>query len=265
MDETKVKITNPERVARILSKICQSNLQVFMRAKDNLALAVKGKAANIVVAKLSETNRTLTLRISSISEQGMVYLANQDKVQVEFIMMATKVVFVSQIVMSDQNSILLAFPKSLISVERRKNTRFNTNDNIQGFIRTSVWHPPAIDLAAPPIYSHYKALEGMVAIADVSFGGICLVTRFPAISQELKRGKIDEHALLILPMQAPIKTIIEVRWVKKVKEHGKDAYGADRSYTFYKFGCEFMGHSDEVTTGLKQFVTQITQSESEAI
>jgi hypothetical protein len=262
MDESKVKITNPERVARILSKICQSNLQVFMRTEANQGLAVKGKASNIVSAKLPDGNKVLALRISNISEQGMNYLTHQEKLQVEFIMMATKVVFISKIVNADQNSVLVTFPTSLVSIERRKNARFTTNENSLGFIRMSVWQPGPEDVAAAPIFPQYRGLTGIVPIADISIGGVCIVTRFPSLCQELRRGRIDEGAALILPMQRPIATNVEVRWVKKIKEHVKDSFGATRSFTSYRFGCEFMAQSEEVAIGIKHFVAQITQSEA---
>jgi hypothetical protein len=262
MDETKVKITNPERVARILNKICQSNLQVFMRTELNQGLAVKGKASNIVSAKLPDSTKVLTLRVSNISEPGMDYLSHQEKVQVEFIMMATKVVFVSKIISTEQNSILVSFPKSLVSIERRKNARFLTNEATIGFVRMSIWQPNYRDTTTPPVFPQYRLLAGNMPILDLSSGGICLGTRFPSVFQELKRGKIDEEAILLLPMQRPIETTLEVRWVKKIKEHAKDPLGEIRSFTSYRFGCEFRAESEEVKVGIRQFVAQLTESEA---
>jgi hypothetical protein len=262
MIENRVKISNPERVARILSKICQSNLQVFMRTSENQGIAVKGKASNIVAAKLPDGTKVLTLRISNISEQGMDFITHQEKLQVEFIMMATKVVFVSRVVNADQNSILVTFPNSLVSIERRKNARFATNEDSIGYVRMSVWNPQGDDLAAPPIYPQYRDLASLIPVADISLGGVCLVTPFPSISQELKRGRIDDGAQLILPMQSPVDVSMEVRWVKRVKEHVKDSYGAARAIVSYRFGCEFMAQSEPVATAIKHFVAQINQSQA---
>jgi len=262
MQENKVKITNSDRVARILSKICQANLQVFVRAQDNLSLAVKAKASNILSVKLSGDNRVLTLRLSNISEQGMNYLCQKKKIRIEFIMMATKVMFVSQLVKTEQNTILVTFPKSLVSIERRKNARFSTNENALGYLKVGIWKPDMSDQTASPTYPQYRDIRGYLALADISLGGVCVQTRFPSVCQELTRGRIDESSKLILPMQAEIPIRFEVKWVKKIREHISEPDEESRPVTSYKFGCEFFGHADDIAIGIKQFMSQITQSEA---
>lgn len=262
MDQSKTKITNPERVARIINKICQANLRVFIRATENITVAVKGKASSVVAAKVPDGRRVLTIRLSNISNNGLNYLSNKQKVQIEFVLMATKVVFVSRILSKDQNQILISMPTKLVSIERRKNARYLTNENMMGFLDLSVWNNGESDFAATPIFPHYNDIKNYLSIADVSVGGICAVTQFPSVSQELNRGCLDEGASLILPMQAPIPVAFEVRWVKRIKEQKKCIDGVVRSTISYRFGCEFVNQSEAVLTALRQFMRQIGQSEA---
>jgi hypothetical protein len=262
MDQSKTQITNPERVARIINKICQANLRVFIRATENITVAVKGKASNMVSAKTPDGSRIMTIRISNISNNGLNYLANKQKIQIEFILMATKVVFVSRVLNIDQNQILISMPTKLISIERRKNARYLTNENMLGFLDLSVWNNSENDFAATPIFPHYNDIRNNISLADVSIGGVCAVTSFPSVSQELTRGCLDDGAKLIFPMQEPIPVAFEVRWVKRIKEQKKCIDGVIRSTISYRFGCEFVNQSEDSLTALRQFMRQIGQSEA---
>src|SRR5688500_7480023 len=91
-NENRLKISNPTRVARILRRICQASLQVIVRTASDRGVAVKGRAADVHLDGTSPS-----MRIANISEKGVDHLVNRTRVQVEFIMMSTKVVFVSSI------------------------------------------------------------------------------------------------------------------------------------------------------------------------
>ncbi len=99
-------------------------------------------------------------------------------------------------------------------------------------------------------------------IAEVSFGGICAVARFPSINQTLKRGLVDEKAKLILPMQAPIDVGIEIRWAKRIKEHVAGNSADDSFLRSYRFGLEFTGYTDQMRMSIRQFIQQLSQADA---
>lgn len=253
MTENRLKISSPERIARVLRRICQASLQVMVRASEQSPTTVKGRATNLIM----DAN-VPRLRIANISDQGVQYLKDKGKVQVEFIMMSTKVVFVSQIVGREQNSLLVRMPQSLVSIERRKITRYSCTDDLMAFLKLSIWNPDPRDSTAPPYFPPYDSLSSHVPVADLSFGGLCAVTRFPAIGRVLRRGLIDDKATLVLPMQKPVNVGVEVRWFKKIREHINT--DQSKSYTrSYRFGVEFKSDAEELRLGIRQFIQQLNQ------
>jgi len=228
----------------------------MVRAEGAAGVAVKGRASNVVM-----DSATPALRISNISDKGVTHLGMKARVQVEFIMMSTKVVFVSQILAREQNSILVTMPTSLISIERRKNARYVCTEDLMAFLDLSIWKPLSDDVTAPPYFNQYRDLSGYISIADISFGGLCAVTRFPAVNTVLRRGLIDDRARLVLPMQDPLEVGVEVRWFKRIKEHVKgtneDAQSFMRSY---RFGVEFISQTDSVRVAVRQFIQQLSQA-----
>jgi hypothetical protein len=253
-NENRLKISNPQRVLRILRRICQASLQVMVRSVGASGVAVKGRAATVIVDISAPA-----LRISNISDKGIQHLNGMQRIQVEFVMMSTKVVFVANILSREQNSLLVSLPTSLISIERRKNARYPCTEDLTAYLDLSIWKPAAEDPTSPPFYPHYADVGGFIALSDVSFGGLCAVTRFPAVNTVLRRGLIDDRAKLVLPMQAPLDVAVEIRWFKRIKEHVK----ADESESFmrsYRFGIEFISQTEEVRVAVRQFIQQLAQA-----
>ncbi len=226
----------------------------MVRSSGATGVAVKGRAANILM-----DGATPGMRISNISDKGVSHLGPVEKVQVEFVMMATKVVFLSTILVREQNAILVALPTSLISIERRKNARYNCTEDLMSFLDLSIWKPQADDVTAPPFYPHYKDVSSYLAVSDLSFGGLCAVTRFPAVNTVLRRGLIDDRAKLILPMQEPLEVGVEVRWFKRIKEHVKGKEDEASFMRSYRFGLEFISQTDQVRLAVRQFIQQLSQ------
>jgi HK97 family phage prohead protease len=163
---------------------------------------------------------------------------------------------------STSNNTGLTLPTSLVSIERRKNARYTCTENLMAFLDLSIWKPHVEDVTAPPFYLHQKEVSGFLNVADVSFGGVCAVARFPSVNQTLKRGLMDDKAKLILPMQAPIDVSIEIRWAKRIKEHVA-ATAADNSFLrSYRFGLEFTGHTDQMRMSIRQFIQQLSQADA---
>lgn len=221
------------------------------------AVSVKGRAATIMTYG---PNNLPVMRISNVSERGIAHLVAANKVQVEFVMMSTKVAFVAIVQAREQQSILVGIPQTLVSIERRKNARYNCTDELRSFINLSCWQPDADDLTAPPFYPHCKNIAGYIPITDLSFGGFCATTRFPSSSLTVRRGLIDDKAQLVLPMIGNFNVGVEIRWIKRIKEHHKDSEGKETFKRYFKFGVEFVGQSDELKLSIRQFITKLSQA-----
>jgi len=226
----------------------------MMRGPGTISVTVKGRAAAVVFEPSS-------MRISNVSEQGLAHLGSQATIQVEFIMMATKVMFIARILARDQNSLTISLPSALVSVERRKNARFACTNDLIAYIAFSKLNPSSEDPAAQPFYAHHQRLASYLQIADVSYGGLCAVSRFPSTSLTLKRGVIDDKTSLIFPFQEPQPIGIEIRWVKKIKESVKSGDERDsRQLRFFRFGIEFVAPSEQARITIRQFIQQISQA-----
>lgn len=256
-NENILKISNSTRIARILQRICQANLPVIVRELNDSSVAVKGRASSLTMDPSNQL-----IRISNISDKGIQHLHRPHaKIQVEFVMMSTKVLFVTQLVSIDANSITLMSPSVLVSVERRKNARYSTTDALRAMIHLSLWTPSHDDLTAPPVFAHAPQLANFIQIADLSYGGLCAVTRFPSVNSVIRRGLIDEKAKLILPMQQPFDVSVEIRWIKKIREHVSE-YANKQVVRSYRFGLEFVRQSEEVRVAVHQFIQQISQADA---
>lgn len=253
--ENRLKISNPQRVLRILRRICQASLQVIVRAEGAAGVAVKGRAANVIIEGDFQG-----MRISNISEKGVLHLGMRARIQVEFIMMSTKVVFITTLLSREQSSIVVSMPMSLLSIERRKNARYACTEDLMAYLDLSIWKPEYEDVTAPPFFSHQRDVAAYIGVADVSFGGLCAVTRFPAVNTVLRRGLIDDRARLVLPMQDPLVVGVEVRWFKRIREHVKGTEDDGSFQRYYRFGVEFVTQSDAVRVAVRQFIQQVSQA-----
>lgn len=252
--ENKLKVSNPERILRILQKLCQASLQVTVRLPGEQGLAIRGKAIDI-----SGDRGVTGMRIGGISEKGLGHLIAGGKIQIEFIMMSTKVVFQTVILKRDVAAILVQIPIALVSIERRKNARFPTTFDMLGFVSLSIWRSDTRDLLAPPYFDHHETLGHLISIADMSANGLCAAFRFPSLQLAVKSGVTDSDAHLHLPMLEPIPMAMQIRWVKKIKETVGDAESGIRQLRSYRFGCEFVNPSEDAILRIRHFIHQLTQ------
>ncbi len=224
----------------------------MIRAGDSRSLAVRGRATNI----LSE-GPLGSMRLSNISEKGMGFLEGRKTVRVEFVGMATQVVFDTTIIARQKNSILVTVPNCLISIERRKNARFVATPDFTSFVKFSCWSASVNDLASPPIFSHFADQANWLYIADMSEGGFCATARFPAPLTSIRSGIVDDNAKLYLPMRPPIALPAEVRWVKKIKE-AVSTESNNLEQRFYKFGVQFLSLPEDARVSIRQYMQQLT-------
>ena len=198
-----------------------------------------------------------------ISDKGRALLEAGAVVQVEFILMATKVMFSSRISSNENGNVSVALPTALISVERRKNARYPCREQLAPFLNLSIWSSGSDEYVLPPIYLHQEVIKSYIKIADISADGLCAVSRFPAMGMLLKRGVVDEEAKLVLPMSEPIPVKIEVRWVKRIKEHVDLGLKPEASFLrSFRFGISFINPTDQLRFSIRQFTHQLAQADA---
>ena len=254
--ETKAKISNPERVARIVQRIVEARMYGLIRTKRNATLAVKMR-----FNALKTTSGKIFINLDGISEKGLKALDFGGAIQIEVLGMSTKLMFMSRVAQVVQNGVMIPMPESLVSVERRSNTRYMTTAGHSAFIRLGIWNPDLRDVTAPPIFAEFEEIGAWCPLSDLSLGGASLLIRFPAVLSCLVPEQIDSGAELILPAQAGIKMRMEVRWIKRTKERVK-VNGVEQYQQKFRFGVKFLELSDYAEISIKQFLKQLSMAEA---
>jgi hypothetical protein len=242
-----VAISSMERIERILAKICAAHLNVIVRRKGENMISVRG------IAQAIGHSGTKSLEISNISPVGMAHLKTAREVIVEFKGMSTHLTFAQVIVEHQDAGVRIALPKQLYSLERRKNSRFKTTDENSAFLSVpSIGKSPAT-FGSPFAPTQLNNLNNWVRLADLSEGGICLVTRFPGILRHFRREHSIDDAALMLPMHTPIPVNAQVRWVKRVREMDEQL-GEEAFRRKILIGLQFINPSEELTLNIRKFI-----------
>jgi hypothetical protein len=260
-ENSNLRITNPERVQRILRRISEANSRVLIRIPSNPKLAIK---ANIVgFAKLDGMDY---LQLMNISIKGRKLLKTESSIRVEFIMMSTKVIFSTLLGKIEQEAVYIRVPNTLISLERRKNSRYNTLPDAPAYLKLGRLNFLAPNEVTRPTFDIYSQVKNQYYVGDISPGGLSLISYFPEVNYALENGFVDDSALIYLPMKSPISIGIEVRWCKKLTEHIHDVNSPENHRTLkaWKFGIEFIERycDESAILSIQQYIQQLTQVEA---
>lgn|GEM_PF-1267045 len=242
-----VAISSMDRIERILAKICAAHLNVIIRRRGENMISVRGIAQDISQAGPK------TIEIANISPVGMAHLKTARDVIVEFKGMSTHLTFTQTIIEQSESTVRIALPKQLLSLERRKNSRFKTTEENSAFLNLpSINKTPAV-YGSPFASTQLNNLSNWVRLADLSEGGICLVTRFPAILRHFRRDHSLEDATLMLPMHLPLPVHAQVRWIKRIREMDEQL-GEESFRRKILIGLQFINPSEELTLNIRKFI-----------
>ena len=257
--EQKIRISSPERVARLLEKVAQSRLPLLVRALSTPAIAVRGRAV-----QEAGVSRNQGFKIIDISDRGLKFLSENSAggLMVEFALMSTKVEFFTSITELNTTGCTVSLPDCLMSIERRKNARFQVGGSSRAFLSMDSWLPDAEDIAAVPFFESSNELGPLILVGDISEGGVSLVTRFPSMCTVLGRSSIQETGKLYLPMANPIAFEAAIRWSKTVKDVLPDEKGVNRIIRLYRFGVQFVNPSAGLVNQIQMFIQKIGQAEA---
>lgn len=262
MEPKQSVIKNPDRVLRILRKVSDAGIRIFMRNATDPSVSVKGKLIGIEAYENSEQKINGIVKISDVSVKGSKHLCSDPVIQVEFLLMDTKVQFKSKIIKSENESLLIVLPNIIYSIERRLNERVLTNERMIGYIGLNYPSQYFQDLSSHPVYPIFSDIFKCLPVADISVGGACISTNFPAARKYLSSGFVDKEARLYLPMRAPFQIPIEVRWIKKVSEEIQNENGTSSVHVNNKIGCEFKEVDEHLLKEIRHFMKRISQAEA---
>ncbi|MFK7826128.1 MAG: hypothetical protein AB8G05_18390 [Oligoflexales bacterium] len=255
------KITNIQRIIRIFRRICQSKMQVLIRESQQTSIAVKGRAKDLQTLYYGSNKKT-GIVICDVSSKGLRYLFDKETVQLEFVMLSSKIICNCQIVQIRDTEVIISLPKILYSTEKRKKSRYKTNQDAPAFIKLSIWEAPQNDVLAPPYFKQHRHLFELLPVIDISFGGVCFNSQFPSVSNNLEKGIMDSNAILLLPMSSPMPIEIVVKWIKTVKEHSRTPTKSSNSMSTFFVGCSFSLQKEEMMIRIKKYIQQIVESKA---
>jgi hypothetical protein len=258
-EEQKLKISSPEKISRLLEKAGQSELPLLIRTLSDPKIAVRAQA--------KPSSRALDLegfKVCSISARGLDHLVKKGKggVQLEFPLSSLYMTFYSSISDLSVEECTFTIPNYIVSMERRKNTRFLVVGTHRAFVSIEGWEPSVDDSGVRPIFLASKETARLVSVGDISLSGLLLVERFPAICSVLDEIHSNHGATLYIPMMKPIAASVNVRWHRKTKEVITDLDGRSRFVTTYRYGVQFRDPTDELLSGIRGFIHMIAQAEA---
>lgn len=243
----------------MLEKAGQTGLPLLIRTIANPTIAVKGRA------KSSPGPLSLHgFKVGNISERGLEHLAKNAKggVQLEFALSSMRVTFYSSISHFALDDCTFTLPDFLVSIERRKNTRFAVLGAQRAFISIPDWQPNSSSPGLAPYFASSQELSALLPVSDVSMGGLSICDKFPAVCSIFKEIPAEKRMFLLFPMMKPLEILGSIRWHRKTRDVTTELDGRSRIVSAYRYGIMFLNPSEELTTSIRGFIQMIAQAEA---
>lgn len=270
-----VAFTQPEQIGKILAEVTRLRIEVLLRY-SNTGKAVRG------IAEIFNAPEKSFL-VSNISAAGDELLRNHDKVRVEFVLLSTKLVFDAQIRARAAGKIVLGTPTQLVSIERRRNSRFKVPSTQAAFVEFA---DETVDVTrfdspfVPKFLLDGATVVPRLRVDDVSLGGIACFSRYSSVAQLLKPSEFGVMGQIYFPNMAPLPVPVSIRWVKKtvnavplhkypslartMNGRGKQSPTVDTNLkeTYFRVGLQFAEVSQELDAALRRFIHTVQTAES---
>jgi hypothetical protein len=259
VEEQRLKISSPEKVARVLEKAGQVGLPLLIRAMSKPSVAVKGRA------KVSPGSIGMHgFKIGNISQPGLEHLSQHGGggVQIEFSLSNAKLMFYSTIAHFSADHCTFTSPDYLLSIERRKSIRYPVVGSLRAFLKVRDWSPKIFDPGVPPFLGSAADMISLFRVSDVNQAGLSIEERFPAVCKVLDEPLKQYEVDLYLPMIRPIAAAVSLHWQRKSRNIVSELDGDNRIVTSYRFGLQFVNPSSELVSAVNSFVSIISQAEA---
>jgi len=236
--------------------MCDGRMQALIRTKDNAKVGIR---ANF--ARYDGLKNPPQIIFDKISEFGLQKLEKGTPVKIEVIGMPSKVMFVSTINDKTEEGVLCNLPASLVTIERRQNSRYRVTPSAMAYLSFSLWSPVDDDPSAPPFFDAYRSLAGWIPILDISAGGVCVQSHFPSFINFLETVDLDPKAKLHLPMSAPMPVQAAIRWKRRIKnridEDNRERYQLD-----FRLGIEFLELQEDYQIRIRNYLRQLSVADA---
>lgn len=254
--ENSSKISNAQRILRIVEKMSAAKMNVVVRSLDDSGTGIRGTLAKVILVKQKRY-----VQIMDVSSLGLEKLQSSKLVKVEVLGMPSRVMFKTVVAKVYPSHALVVMPKQMISTERRANARYTTTENLKGFYCPDGFQPTQDEITAAPLIAPYEKLAAWSPIVDMSIGGMCVMGNFYALTKFLEGVEEDIEGKLQLPMSPPLPMKVVVRWRKKTINRLIEG-GADHGRLEYRFGMEFVDPSEEDILKIRQFMRQLSLAQA---
>jgi hypothetical protein len=245
------EITDPAIIRTIISELADQRADGIIRPVQERKLGVRFSFGDTFF-----NSRPPCFVLGSISDHGLARLQPHTDLIVEVFGTDKRIAFTCSVLQLTPAGVYVTLPLTLSKAERRIAQRFKTLDDRMPFVDPKAWVVDPNDIAAPPVFGLYQPLSSWASVSDISFGGVCVETRFPALLNWVEANPTCTRAELIFPMMKPIAIGLELRWTKRIRERTTSAE-AGYSIQKYKMGMAFLNPPREFMLEVGRFIKEL--------
>lgn len=245
------EIADPAIIRKIITELSDTRAEGIIRPVQERKLGVRFAFGDTFF-----NSRPPSFLLGSISDHGLARLLPHSDLIVEVFGTDKRIAFNTSVIQHTPAGVYVNVPATLSKAERRIAQRFKTAEDRMPFVDPKAWIVDANDIAAPPVFGLYQPLASWASVSDISFGGVCVETRFPALLNWVEANPTCTRAQLVFPMMKPIPIGLELRWTKRIRERTTTAE-AGYSIQKYKMGMAFLNPPREFMLEVGRYIKEL--------
>lgn len=245
------EISDPAMIRKIISDLADDRAEGIIRPVQERKLGVRFAFGDIFF-----NSRPPCFILGSISDHGLARLQPHIDLIVEVFGTDKRIAFTCSVLQHTPAGLYVTLPMTLSKAERRIAQRFKISEDRTPFVDPRAWQIDENDIAAPPIFGMYQPLASWVSVSDISFGGVCVETRFPSLLNWVEANPTCSQAQLIFPMMKPLPIGLELRWTKRIRERSSSTE-AGYSIQKYKMGMAFLNPPRDFILEVGRFIKEL--------
>lgn len=260
-ESKKIQIIDRSRILRVLRRVCKANLGVLIKPLSGGNKKVRGKAVGLSITEERGRFSILGILIYGVSDRGLEYLKESSYVHVDIVVSNVGLNFESVIKTVGDHSFLISLPEKINTFDRRKNERFDARSPLKSFVLFDL-NLPDSEILAPPALPTYENFRNLMEVQNISKGGLCTRTLFPAFCERLSQGDFKPEAVLFLPLEVPHIVKLVLRWNRVTREKEDEDTLPEDAKTVYLFGWEFAELSQKALLSVKTYMKKLVEVDS---
>ena len=249
MSGNRQSISGLQNIMSYLNRLSDEKVTGIIRPFEDKKLGVKFRFGR---TKFRE--KPYGLQFIGISDYGLTRLSEHRKLKIEIFGRSKRITFDCQLLKVLPHAIWVSVPTAVIEAERRDRQRFQTDIQNIAYFNPKSWVVDGNDIAAPPVFGLYQSQASWATISDISYGGICVETRFPSLLNWLDCHPICDESELVLPMKEPLLVPTELRWSKRIRERVSEDRKSNLSIQKYRFGLMFLQPTNAALEAVSDFI-----------